>query len=134
MGMNASCDLVWGVLVEAYERDVNGDYTWDDETDTYKAQPWWSNEDGDWNFDKLPEGFDFEYFGDFQYGQEEPQAVLRPKSVKRFRGDAYTPGVVPNQLPTPTTEAIEKMNASMDQAGLDLHFYEAKWYLLASYG
>ena len=120
MGLCACADLVWGVIVVAYDDDGNATKFWDEEDDD-----WWELGDDS--------PLDIRQFG--HYNMDEPVAILTTKGVKAISVYGYDPKVVtPADLDVPD-KAVSKAQDAARDAGLDVSFYtRAAWYLVASYG
>jgi hypothetical protein len=131
MGLYASAKLVWGIPVEAY--------SYDKETYEQSTHPLWVvDEEEDYEWSDYGEWRDD--LGDLEvvsYGHyEDPdnhRGILTIKNMPRFRGDCWDPEAV--VIPTLINpDILDSVNAAARAAGFETDFYNAKWWLVASYG
>lgn len=136
MGINASADLIWGVIVKAY--DIVGE----PRTTTYDAGPeegtittWVYSEEAGWN-DELLEGTRLEWVQVGHYGDPEPKAILTLKDSKRFSADCWDAQAINPRndlLWEPAEKQVKKGGDEAISLGLpDLR--DGEWYLIAGMG
>lgn len=122
MGLSASAELVWGVLVTAYDDEGN-------------PSPFWSEEDEDW---RTFEGeLTVRAFGHYD-DPDGPRGILTSGRLKPLRGDCWTPRLVTaGDIPDESRcdKPYSKANDEAREHGLPVDFYrDAGWWLVASYG
>lgn len=117
MGLNADAELIWGVPVLAYDEE------------TGEPTQWWDEPGGDWV--SLPGGLEVVQYGHYE-DPDNHRGILTHKDVKRYRGDCWEPTRVCADL-SYNTDYKEVQRQALN-AGLDVNFYKADWWLVSSYG
>lgn len=137
MGIYASADLIWGVVVTAY--DTNGEprqVTYDAGPEEGTITTWVYSEDGDgWN-DELLEGTRLEWVQIGHYEDDSPKVILTLKDSKRYTADCWDSTVINPRndlLWEPAEKQVKKGGDEAISLGLpDLR--DGEWHLIAGMG
>lgn len=122
MGLYASADLVYGIVVNAY---LDDDCT---------PHPLWDEDEGDWRDLEPNDHIELHYFGHYE-NSDDPKVIVRMKATREFSGDCWDPTEVPERAMDGFKLSAFACNDESQRQGYDLDFVKnAKWWLVASYG
>lgn len=119
MGLYCNAELIWGILVAAYDEE-EGDPT-----------QFWNDEDDDWR--EMAGKIEVQGYGHY----EDPNntlGILTTDRVKSFSADCWNPVALTDDLSvSDVTIALSNDEAlASNLSGVD--FATARWHLVASFG
>ncbi len=134
VGIYSTAYLVFGLPVEAYEKDEDGFQDCERPTryvdDGGDAELFESYVDWKYNFSNQ---LGLETYG--HYEDSYRRAILAIKGVKKFRADCWDAKRVDFEEAGVSSDRIARANAEAKRLGWDdLDFNEAAWYLVCSVG
>jgi hypothetical protein len=141
MGMSASAELVYGILIRHGEYDKDT-YEFKPSLYVYDEEEGEDPEDAYWSFrpaygDDFGDVLDIVTFGHCDDEEwEEPRGVLTIKELPSFRADTWSPKAIGPELQHgPSDALIEKANQECERLGFPDRFSrETGWVLVVSYG
>lgn len=100
------------------------------------ANPGWNKAIANWADMKAAAAralnLDIQTYGHYDSG--ENQAILTTTRVESINGHSWKPKAVTLSDLTVSDTAISKTSDALRSLGFDVNFYDAEWYLVASYG